>query len=53
VLSEHMGYESEPRNDNGDSGVRAIGDLCPDCGNATLVWEEGCQKCHSCGFSEC
>ncbi|NSW51894.1 MAG: adenosylcobalamin-dependent ribonucleoside-diphosphate reductase [Anaerolineae bacterium] len=30
-----------------------IGDLCPDCGQATLVMEEGCCKCHSCGYSEC
>jgi len=29
------------------------GDMCPDCGLATLVYEEGCQKCYSCGFSEC
>ncbi|MCX6022346.1 MAG: hypothetical protein NTZ05_11580, partial [Chloroflexi bacterium] len=32
---------------------RHIGDLCPECGHATLVFEEGCQKCYSCGFSEC
>lgn len=31
----------------------AIGELCPDCGNASLVSEEGCRKCYSCGFSEC
>ncbi len=30
-----------------------IGDLCPDCGHATLVYQEGCHKCYSCGFSEC
>jgi ribonucleoside-diphosphate reductase alpha chain len=30
-----------------------VGDMCPDCGLATLVYEEGCQKCYSCGFSEC
>ena len=30
-----------------------IGDLCPECGHATLIFEEGCQKCYSCGFSEC
>lgn len=29
------------------------GDLCPSCGEATLVYGEGCKKCHSCGYSEC
>jgi ribonucleoside-diphosphate reductase alpha chain len=29
------------------------GDLCPDCGQANLVLEEGCQKCYSCGASKC
>jgi ribonucleoside-diphosphate reductase alpha chain len=31
----------------------AVGDLCPECGSATLVAEEGCRKCHTCGYSEC
>ncbi|HET7010908.1 MAG TPA: adenosylcobalamin-dependent ribonucleoside-diphosphate reductase [Anaerolineales bacterium] len=31
----------------------AIGDLCPECGSATLVAEEGCRKCYTCGYSEC
>lgn len=30
-----------------------IGDLCPDCGAAALVNEEGCRKCYGCGYSEC
>ncbi|MFN2148981.1 MAG: adenosylcobalamin-dependent ribonucleoside-diphosphate reductase [Anaerolineales bacterium] len=30
-----------------------IGDLCPECGAASVVKEEGCSKCYSCGFSEC
>ncbi len=30
-----------------------FGDLCPECGEATLVNEEGCCKCYSCGHSEC
>jgi ribonucleoside-diphosphate reductase alpha chain len=30
-----------------------IGDLCPECGEAAVVNEEGCRKCYSCGFSEC
>ncbi|HEV3312713.1 MAG TPA: hypothetical protein VG815_19550, partial [Chloroflexota bacterium] len=31
----------------------AVGDLCPKCGVAAYVREEGCKKCHSCGYSEC
>ena len=30
-----------------------IGDLCPDCGVGSLINEEGCRKCYSCGYSEC
>ncbi|MEX2466885.1 MAG: vitamin B12-dependent ribonucleotide reductase [Gemmatimonadota bacterium] len=26
---------------------------CPDCGSGQLAFEEGCKKCHVCGFSEC
>jgi ribonucleoside-diphosphate reductase alpha chain len=33
--------------------LNRIGDLCPECGQATLVNEEGCRKCYSCGYSEC
>lgn len=29
------------------------GDLCSECGQASLVLEEGCQKCYSCGASKC
>lgn len=28
-------------------------DLCPSCGAASLIFEEGCSKCLSCGFSKC
>jgi ribonucleoside-diphosphate reductase alpha chain len=28
------------------------GEPCPDCGDM-LVFEEGCSKCYSCGFSKC
>jgi ribonucleoside-diphosphate reductase alpha chain len=30
-----------------------IGDLCPECGEAAVVNEEGCRKCYACGYSEC
>ncbi|MEX0935556.1 MAG: vitamin B12-dependent ribonucleotide reductase [Gemmatimonadota bacterium] len=26
---------------------------CPDCGSSGLAYEEGCVKCHVCGYSEC
>ena len=26
---------------------------CPECGEPTLVFEEGCQVCKSCGYSKC
>lgn len=29
------------------------GDLCPKCGRATLIYEEGCLKCSYCGFNKC
>ena len=30
-----------------------VADLCPECGQATFTFEEGCKKCHSCGYSMC
>ncbi len=33
--------------------VRTVGDLCKECGQATLIYEEGCKKCVSCGYNEC
>jgi len=35
------------------SGKLQFGDLCPECGEAAVVNEEGCRKCYGCGFSEC
>jgi ribonucleoside-diphosphate reductase alpha chain len=33
--------------------VHKVGDLCPECGQAAVVNEEGCRKCYACGYSEC
>lgn len=33
--------------------IQKVGDLCPECGQASVVNEEGCRKCYSCGYSEC
>ncbi|HEX6288181.1 MAG TPA: hypothetical protein VFZ66_03275, partial [Herpetosiphonaceae bacterium] len=28
-------------------------DLCPECGEASFIHEEGCMHCNACGFSQC
>jgi adenosylcobalamin-dependent ribonucleoside-diphosphate reductase len=46
-LSEpHPGRE-EPR------AMGPVGDICPQCGEATLLEQEGCRTCYNCGYSEC
>lgn len=37
----------------GVNNGKIVGDLCPECGEATLINEEGCRKCYTCGYSEC
>ena len=60
VLAEYLGQHALQAEDDGHgTEVEAtqlafkLGDLCPDCGQASLVEEEGCRKCYSCGYSEC
>jgi ribonucleoside-diphosphate reductase alpha chain len=55
VLAEHLGIVEPP-----DEAKMAeqlplfpTGDLCPECGHAALVNEEGCRRCYACGYSEC
>jgi ribonucleoside-diphosphate reductase alpha chain len=54
-LSEGEGQHQEHSNGRPGSGQMAmkIGDLCPECGQAAVVNEEGCRKCYYCGYSEC
>lgn len=35
------------------NGTRAAGQKCPNCGCETLVYQEGCLICTSCGASRC
>jgi ribonucleoside-diphosphate reductase alpha chain len=59
TLAEHIGAPraSVPAEAPADAPavhpLRRVGDLCRECGQATLVYEEGCKKCLSCGFNEC
>ncbi len=56
ALAEYLGHTPEtgraPSEPVGQIPLR-IGDLCPECGEAAVVNEEGCRKCYACGFSEC
>jgi ribonucleoside-diphosphate reductase alpha chain len=38
---------------NSEQAQIQIGDLCPECGEAAVVYEEGCRKCYACAYSEC
>jgi ribonucleoside-diphosphate reductase alpha chain len=47
------GHNSSPQEANSLTLSKLTGNLCPECGCHTLVFEEGCKKCYNCGYSEC
>ena len=49
LASENARQAAEP----GQLTLPRVGDLCPECGQAAVVNEEGCRKCYACGYSEC
>ncbi len=53
ALAQHVGLTEVREQKQTNMPLTKVGDLCPDCQQATLVNEEGCRKCYSCGFSEC
>jgi ribonucleoside-diphosphate reductase alpha chain len=50
-----IGHKIEEEAEASLQGIQPIriGDLCPECGEAAVVNEEGCRKCYACGYSEC
>ena len=50
-LESHHAEAGTNGNDGLPEGV--VGEICPACGEPTLIIEEGCKKCYSCGYSEC
>ena len=55
VLAEHLGMV-DPAMEEEEAAQLPLfpaGDLCPECGHAALVNEEGCRRCYTCGYSEC
>jgi ribonucleoside-diphosphate reductase alpha chain len=54
ILAEHLGHVQAPDAPPGVKSPKLVaGDMCPECGQATFVYEEGCKKCYGCGFNEC
>jgi len=55
VLAEYLGMTNPADDYSGADQLSLfpLGDLCPECGQAALVNEEGCQRCYACGHSEC
>jgi ribonucleoside-diphosphate reductase alpha chain len=60
VLAEHVGISSTgdlpglpDEEESKQLSFMPKGDLCPGCGQASLLFIEGCKKCHECGYSEC
>jgi ribonucleotide reductase alpha subunit len=51
AAASNNGFHPEPALDQ--QPLLHFGDLCPECGQAAVVNEEGCRKCYACGFSEC
>ena len=51
--SENGGPDNPGNNPGFSAGVMGNIDMCPDCGNYSLIKEEGCAKCYVCGYSVC
>jgi ribonucleoside-diphosphate reductase alpha chain len=52
VAMKHSSEDERASSDKKDLTHGEIVGVCPDCGGA-LRHEEGCMKCHACGFSKC
>ena len=52
ILAPHGGAETQGSGSSQGGTASYLGS-CPDCGTGQLAFEEGCVKCHVCGYSEC
>jgi ribonucleoside-diphosphate reductase alpha chain len=34
-------------------GLKMVGKVCPECGQSTLIYQDGCMLCTNCGHSKC
>ncbi len=51
-MGDNGGNGGNGGNGNGNKTFTAYKVKCPEC-NSTLTFEEGCVKCHSCGYAQC
>ena len=47
------GDEVKPSKSTGLNNHREGYSICPSCGQETLIHEDGCMHCRSCGWSAC
>ncbi len=47
------GAQPAPSTQSGSGARESFLGACPECGAGQLAYEEGCMKCHVCGYSEC
>ena len=52
VSATQGAQQTEAQTSQGSGGEAFLG-TCPDCGTGHMAYEEGCKKCHVCGYSEC
>lgn len=53
LLNESAVSAKHSEEENVPNPTNRVGDLCPECGQAAVINEEGCRKCYGCGYSEC
>ena len=56
VVKNGNGAKTEEKDESpapGGVDIHAVGDMCPECGHASVINEEGCRKCYNCAYSEC
>ncbi|MBP7832330.1 MAG: adenosylcobalamin-dependent ribonucleoside-diphosphate reductase [Candidatus Levybacteria bacterium] len=53
VMDQPLQTEQLPLEADAAIETHSHADVCPQCGVASFVHEEGCSKCYSCGHAEC
>lgn len=53
VMMDYMDQDHDPDVEVNSPSMVLSGDLCPSCGEGSLVHTEGCEKCFLCSYSVC